>query len=960
MLNRRTFRNCCTTLAVALAALAACATSTKADLVAYWNFNSGVSGTPWTFPIASNLPNATAGSITQGTWGSGISSLDAFAGSTINAISPDGAGASLSLIAGTGQSNNNKYVQFQFSMTGFSNLILTFATRGTGTGFSSGLWSYSTDGTNFTQEPSNTNTALTTTTFVLKTVDFSAVTALNNAPTVYLRYTLSGATGASGNNRIDNLQLNATFNPPTGACCNGGSCSTLSQTDCTTGGGTYQGNNSPCSPNPCAGALTGACCNPTTGVCTVTTSANCLSPATYLGDNTVCSPNPCPQPPTGACCNNGVCTVATQFNCTSGGGTYASDGSTCTVDVCGCSLTATSVRALPNGSGVTVCHLKATSLEDQISSATVKSFQAQDTSGTLGVRGVTIFGPNAAVQSLVDQLSVGATFDLYGGTNVFNGLFEIEDTAANHLAIANVNPDTPATPYAITLADMQDGAANAEQLESVLVQTECVTFTNTGTFTSGQNYNITNGTLVAQVRISTPDLPIANTAIPTGPVRLTGILSQNDTTDPRDGNYQLLLRTPADIQVCVQGACCNGVSCSITTQAACVAPGVYQGDNSTCSPSPCTVAATGACCNAQTGACSVTTQAACTGSYQGDNTTCSPNPCPQPATGACCNNGVCTVLTQLQCTTAGGTYTTDGSTCTVGACACFTATSARAVPVSAGITICNLKLTYTFDTIASTTVKSIFAQDTTGTLGVRGITIFGSNAAIDAIIAGVPVGSTFNLYGSTQSFNSLFELEDTVNNPLAFGNVVAGAPATPTNITLAQIQDGAADAEQLESVLVKTECVTFVQTGNFAGGTNYQVTNGTLTAVVRVGTTALPIVGTAIPTGQVKVRGVLSQFDNTAPFDGGYQLLLSDAADIEVCPSVEPCNTCPGNFDGSNTRDGRDIRGFVNCFMSSFGNAPSAGCGCADMNGDAIINLADLNDPTTGFIKVLLTGTACP
>ena len=621
MLNRRTFRNCCTTLAVALAAIAACAAGVQADLVAYWNFNSGVSGTPWTFPIASNLPSAAAGSITQGTWGSGLSSLDAFGGSTINAISPDGAGASLSLV---NQSNNNKYIEFQFSMTGFSNLVLTFATRGTGTGFNNGLWSYSTDGVNFTQEPSNTNTAQTGTTFALKTVDFSAVTALNNAPTVYLRYTLSGASGASGNNRLDNVQLNATFNPSTGACCNGGSCSTLSQADCTIGGGTYQGDNAPCDPNPCTGALTGACCNATTGVCTITTSAACTG--TYQGDNTVCSPNPCPQPPTGACCNNGVCSLATQFNCTSGGGTYTFDGSTCTVNACPC-FTADSVRALPNLSNATVCSLRATSLEDMISSASFKSFQAQDTSGTLGVRGVTIFGPSAAVQTLVDQLSVGATFDVYGGTNVFNGLFEIEDTVANPLAIANVNFDTPATPYAITLADLQTGAANAEQLESVLVQTECVTFTSTGTFTSGQNYNITNGTLVGQVRISTSDLPIANTTIPTGPVRLTGILSQNDTTAPFDGGYQLLLRTPAD---------------------------------------------------------------------------------------------------------------------------------------------------------------------------------------------------------------------------------------------------------------------------------------------------------------------------------------------LEVCSTVEPCNSCPGNFDGVNTRDGRDIRGFVNCFMSSFGNAPSAGCGCVDINGDEVVNLADLNDPTSGFIQVLLTGTACP
>jgi len=33
------------------------------------------------------------------------------------------------------------------------------------------------------------------------------------------------------------------------------------------------------------------------------------------------------------------------------------------------------------------------------------------------------------------------------------------------------------------------------------------------------------------------------------------------------------------------GACCNGVSCSITTEAACT--GAYQGDGTVCSPNPC-------------------------------------------------------------------------------------------------------------------------------------------------------------------------------------------------------------------------------------------------------------------------------------------------------------------------------------------------------------------------------------
>ena len=40
-------------------------------------------------------------------------------------------------------------------------------------------------------------------------------------------------------------------------------------------------------------AVTGACCFPD-GTCTIETSAGCTG--TYQGDGTVCTPNPCPQP----------------------------------------------------------------------------------------------------------------------------------------------------------------------------------------------------------------------------------------------------------------------------------------------------------------------------------------------------------------------------------------------------------------------------------------------------------------------------------------------------------------------------------------------------------------------------------------------------------------------------------------------------------------------------------------
>jgi spore coat protein A len=84
--------------------------------------------------------------------------------------------------------------------------------------------------------------------------------------------------------------------------------------------------------------ISGGCCQGST--CTVQTPAACLAlPGTYQGDGTSCSPNPCIVT-TGACCaNSGTCTEVTQATCTGGGGTYQGDGSTCDTAVCPVVLT---------------------------------------------------------------------------------------------------------------------------------------------------------------------------------------------------------------------------------------------------------------------------------------------------------------------------------------------------------------------------------------------------------------------------------------------------------------------------------------------------------------------------------------------------------------------------------------------------------------------------------------------
>lgn len=165
---------------------------TGTPLSASWNFDSGA---PYANPLPADTGSAT---ISFSNWTGLVTSFSGVSGNAL-ALAENGT-----------QSGNGSSIEVNFSMTGRRNLVVTFATRGTSTGYTTGTWSWSTNGTTFTTL-AGVNTATTGTTFVNRTVDFTG-TGVDNATNVTLRYTLSGATGTSGNNRIDNLTLTAAGN----------------------------------------------------------------------------------------------------------------------------------------------------------------------------------------------------------------------------------------------------------------------------------------------------------------------------------------------------------------------------------------------------------------------------------------------------------------------------------------------------------------------------------------------------------------------------------------------------------------------------------------------------------------------------------------------------------------------------------------------------------------------------
>jgi autotransporter-associated beta strand protein len=174
-------------------------------VVAYWNFNS-LSIATASAPGSGGVPTSLAADQGAGTlsltgW---TGTVDDFGGSTINSLNSDAAEESLSLLSNAG---NGSHIQISgLNLTGLSDVRVTFATRGTDTGFNSGQWAFSNDGTSFTAFGSNTATRSTT----FSLADTGTTNGLDNIATGFLRYVLDGATNTTGNNRIDNLQVTAT------------------------------------------------------------------------------------------------------------------------------------------------------------------------------------------------------------------------------------------------------------------------------------------------------------------------------------------------------------------------------------------------------------------------------------------------------------------------------------------------------------------------------------------------------------------------------------------------------------------------------------------------------------------------------------------------------------------------------------------------------------------------------
>jgi MYXO-CTERM domain-containing protein len=231
------------TLMVASVCAAVVAQAANAAMVAQWDFQTTTNGgtavaaAPATpklfvanFGTGTLYLNGTNGSsdFFEPATGTTSTEINGFSGTTLNATGSMSTvttgmaalavvGGAASVPAGT-YGANGKAMVFKFSMSGLSNLSVSYAVQRTASGFTTQQWDYSTDGTTWSSAATITGIGASFaggTTNVASTLGVAS--GLNNAANAYMRVTFTGATSTTGNNRVDNFQFNADAIPAPGA-----------------------------------------------------------------------------------------------------------------------------------------------------------------------------------------------------------------------------------------------------------------------------------------------------------------------------------------------------------------------------------------------------------------------------------------------------------------------------------------------------------------------------------------------------------------------------------------------------------------------------------------------------------------------------------------------------------------------------------------------------------------------
>jgi hypothetical protein len=431
-----------------------------------------------------------------------------------------------------------------------------------------------------------------------------------------------------------------------GACCNPetGECTITSANNCSF---VWHGDWTSCVPNPCPPPITGACCFQG-GACLLLTPTQCgVQGGTYQGNNTTCTPvNPCPQEQGACCLPSGFCVVGNPAECAAQNGVYQGANTVCTPNPCPapfyniCQVVADD----PNGVSLMVGQrvtVEGVALCDGMTwSTTIREFQITD-----GDCCVDIFGG-----SLLPAVALGDRVRVTGTVSNYNGKTEIQTPDLTVVVLSSGNP-LP-VPAIVTTGQL---AASGDSYTNCLFQVHCVNIVGGDPWPAvGINANVTidDGTGPVTMRID-KDTDIDGTPVPTTDFSVIGIGDQFDTSSPYTTGWQIKPRSLADIVYdCAPptGACCfpNG-SCLVLTAAECATQGgAYQGNSTLCEPNPCQQPSA-ACCYPD-GHCEFVVQIYCPYQWQGYGSNCEPNLCQQPSAACCYPDGRCEFVLAANCT----------------------------------------------------------------------------------------------------------------------------------------------------------------------------------------------------------------------------------------------------------------------------------------------------------------------
>jgi len=172
--------------------------------------------------------------------------------------------------------------------------------------------------------------------------------------------------------------------------------------------------------------------------------------------------------------------------------------------------------------------------------------------------------------------------------------------------------------------------------------------------------------------------------------------------------------------------------------------------------------------------------------------------------------------------------------------------------------------------------------------GTGGIGVFNGTGDLGYT---VQEGDEIRMIGSISQFSGLTQM-----NPDSIVFISAGNPLNDPIVITVQ-------GESDESELVRLECVSLDDPSQWSpggAGFNVDVSNANGSYVLRIDAD-VDLFNAPAPTGLFTVTGIGGQFDNSSPFDSGYQILPRYVADINendaACVEPPSNDACAGAID---------------------------------------------------------------